>query len=60
MNAMETHLQVQGQSLHFVTGRLAEHALRDILSALTESQQFDYSIQVLPTQPCRYWVGASI
>ena len=48
MNAMETHLQVQGQSLHFVTGRLAEHALRDILSALTESQQFGYSIQVLP------------
>ena len=48
MNAMETHLQVQGQSLHFVTGRLAEHALRDILAALTESQQFCYSIQVLP------------
>ena len=48
MNVTETHLEVQGQSLHFVTGRLAEHALRDMLSGLTQSQQFRYSIQVLP------------
>ena len=48
MNATETQLQVQGQSLHFVTGRLAEHALRDILASLSDSLQFSYSIQVMP------------
>ena len=48
MKPRETNLQVEGQSLHFVTGRLAEHALRETLCGLTETLQFQSSIQVLP------------
>lgn len=36
------------EHIHFVTGRLAETALRRILPALAEKSSFDYSIQVLP------------
>lgn len=34
--------------LHFVTGRLAEHALRPVVAALAKSLGFGYSIDVLP------------
>lgn len=33
---------------HFVTGRLAERALRDVLEKLQPQVDFDYSIDVLP------------
>ncbi len=36
------------EHIHFVTGRLAEFALRQILSELTPLVDFDYSIGVLP------------
>ncbi|MCA9249339.1 MAG: dihydropteroate synthase, partial [Planctomycetales bacterium] len=36
------------EHLHFVTGRLAEHALRDVVAPLAESVGFQYSIDVLP------------
>ncbi|MFK7767023.1 MAG: DUF6513 domain-containing protein [Mariniblastus sp.] len=36
------------ESIHFVTGRLAETALRTILPKVAEKANFDYSIQVLP------------
>ncbi|HZZ71500.1 MAG TPA: DUF6513 domain-containing protein [Pirellulales bacterium] len=32
---------------HFITGRLAEHALRQVLAALAPSVPFDYSVEVL-------------
>lgn len=35
-------------SIHFVTGKLAEHALRDIVHALSIRYHFAYSIEVLP------------
>ncbi|MBC8356469.1 MAG: dihydropteroate synthase [Planctomycetes bacterium] len=34
--------------IHFVTGRLAEHALRDVLEKLRSQVDFDYSVDVLP------------
>jgi Family of unknown function (DUF6513) len=34
--------------IHFVTGRLAEHALRPVVAALAERIGFSYSIDVLP------------
>ena len=34
--------------IHFVTGRLAEHALRPIVAALASEVGFDYTIDVLP------------
>ncbi len=34
--------------IHFVTGRLAEHALRDVLAKLKAESDFDCSIEVLP------------
>ena len=34
--------------IHFVTGRLAEHALRDVLQKLKPSADFEYSVEVLP------------
>ncbi|MCY2977880.1 MAG: DUF6513 domain-containing protein [Planctomycetota bacterium] len=36
------------ESIHFVTGKLAEPALREIVAALASKQGFDYSIDVLP------------
>src|SRR5689334_11812722 len=36
------------EHIHFVTGRLAEHALRPVAAALAEAVGFDYSIDVLP------------
>ncbi len=36
------------ENIHFVTGRLAEHALRTTLPKLSVDAGFDYSIQVLP------------
>lgn len=36
------------EHIHFVTGRLAERALRDVLARLRSHADFDYSIDVLP------------
>ena len=36
------------EHIHFVTGRLAEHALRSILEPLAEAAEFDYSVAVMP------------
>ena len=36
------------EKIHFVTGRLAESALRQILPGVAAKAQFEYSIQVLP------------
>lgn len=36
------------EHFHFVTGRLAEHALRDVLEKLRPQVDFDYSVEVLP------------
>lgn len=37
-----------GEHLHFVTGRLAEHSLREVVSKLAAELGFVYSIDVLP------------
>ena len=37
-----------GKHLHFVTGRLAEHALRSTVEQLADELEFNYSIDVLP------------
>lgn len=34
--------------IHFVTGRLAEHALRPVVSSLAKHVGFDYTLEVLP------------
>ena len=34
--------------IHFVTGRLAEHALRPVVAALAQEVGFEYTIDVLP------------
>ncbi len=36
------------QHVHFVTGRLAEYAVRDIVARVAKEFQFEYSISVLP------------
>lgn len=36
------------EQIHFVTGRLAEHALRKVLAELASRVGFDYTIDVLP------------
>ena len=54
MNATPTRFEVQGKSVHFVTGRLAEHALREMLEALGETLQFNYTVQVLPITAPRW------
>ncbi len=35
-------------SIHFVTGKLAEGALREIVASLAQKLQFQYTIDVLP------------
>ncbi len=39
---------VNKQNIHFVTGKLAEPALRNVLAQLSSKAGFDYSVQVLP------------
>jgi dihydropteroate synthase len=39
---------VPREHIHFVTGRLAEHALRNVVAPLAASTEFDYTIDVLP------------
>ncbi len=39
---------MERENIHFVTGRLAEHALRSILGPLAEAAGFDYSVAVMP------------
>src|SRR5258708_7639180 len=39
---------MQREHFHFVTGRLAEHALAHMLGRLAPQVQFDYTIEVLP------------
>lgn len=41
MNQVSSHV-------HFVTGRLAEHAVRDIVARVAAEFEFEYSISVLP------------
>ncbi|MEO2048565.1 MAG: DUF6513 domain-containing protein [Pirellulales bacterium] len=36
------------EHIHFVTGRLAQHALHDVLETLAEQVGFQYSVDVLP------------
>ncbi|MCA9181771.1 MAG: dihydropteroate synthase, partial [Planctomycetales bacterium] len=36
------------QHVHFVTGRLAERAVRDIVASVADEFRFEYSISVLP------------
>jgi dihydropteroate synthase-like protein len=36
------------EHIHFVTGRLAQHALSEILPPLAKAVKFDYSVDVLP------------
>ncbi len=36
------------QSIHFVTGKLAEASLREVVSALADKLLFHYTIDVLP------------
>ena len=38
----------QRESIHFVTGKLAEPALREIVASIASKQAFEYSIDVLP------------
>src|SRR5687768_5788404 len=37
-----------GEHLHFVTGRLAEFALRSVVATLALQREFSYTIDVLP------------
>lgn len=37
-----------GEHLHFVTGRLAEFALRGVVARLASEREFEYTIDVLP------------
>ena len=39
---------MSSEKIHFVTGRLAESALRQILPSLADTAGFDYTVQVLP------------
>ena len=39
---------MERENIHFVTGRLAEHALRSILEPLADAAGFDYSVAVMP------------
>lgn len=39
---------MSGEHIHFVTGRLAQHALRETLAALAVESGFEYSIGVMP------------
>jgi len=36
------------EHIHFVTGRLAEHALRPVVASLASNVGFDYTLEVLP------------
>jgi dihydropteroate synthase-like protein len=36
------------EHIHFVTGRLAEHALKSVVAPLAEQAGFDYTVEVLP------------
>ena len=38
----------QRESIHFVTGKLAEPALREIVASIASKQGFEYTIDVLP------------
>lgn len=45
------HLELQltdSSHLHFVTGTLAQHAVRDVVRELAERYSFDYSVGVMP------------
>ena len=41
-------MRFQGETVQFVTGRLAEQAMRDVLSRLAAAADLDYRVQVLP------------
>ncbi len=45
---MNNEKPFQGETIHFVTGRLAESSLREVVRAVAEQCGFEPSIQVLP------------
>ena len=52
------------EHIHFVTGRLAEHALRQVVEPLSDSVGFAYSVDVLPITVAALmtpgWIAARI
>ncbi len=52
------------ENIHFVTGTLAESALRDVVASLSRELGFEYSIQVLPITVAALltprWIAARI
>lgn len=44
---VETPVTVPPPHIHFVTGKLAEHSLRQVLESLAKRAEFEYTIQVL-------------
>ena len=48
MKSLIAEPQAPREHLHFITGRLAEHAVRSIVEQLSSSVGFDYTIDVLP------------
>ena len=42
------HSGNQREFIHFVTGKLAEPAVREIVASIASTQGFEYSIEVLP------------
>jgi dihydropteroate synthase-like protein len=40
--------RLKGEMIQFVTGRLAERALRDVLQRIAQQNPFSYTVQVLP------------
>lgn len=52
------------EHIHFVTGKLAEHSLRDVLERLGEEVPFRWSLQVLPISVAALmspeWIAARI
>ena len=45
---MTKRSDIQGRHVLFVTGRLAEHGLREILDQLSEQLEFEYELAVMP------------
>src|SRR5688572_9960412 len=63
MNATDSSRTVP-QHIHFVTGRLAEHSLHEVLRELAPRAGFQYTVQVLPITVAALmtteWVAARI
>ena len=48
MKSLTNDQQATREHIHFITGRLAEHAVRGIVEQVAQSVGFNYSIDVLP------------